>query len=194
MLRGSRFVKLWFIPAVLALPPFGACAQEFKPVLSGEVTQGENFRAEIGSGLVLVLTAAEDGWTIGVVPKIPCEQGNDYASAALNVPIRGYNALSLDTSYGKSAEEAVAFNPRRFWYVTNCADYKRESHRMVVSLRSYGYPEGEANAIIGKPGGAQGRARLVILDSKIDAEGRIQWLRFRLDRAPPRRHKGLVDP
>jgi hypothetical protein len=47
----------------------GGFAQDYVPHLSGEVTRGQDYRREIGSGVLFLLTATGSGWKIGIIPK-----------------------------------------------------------------------------------------------------------------------------
>ena len=186
-------------PRALILLAAAMCgsAQDYVPHLSGEVSLGQDYRREIGSGLLFLLTANGSGWKIGIVPKARCMEDEDWAYV-VNVPYRSYSALYLDTEYGVSAKKAVDFNPREFWFVTTCEDYKLESHRLNIVLWPYVYPQKEADDALAKLGTSPlGKARLTILKSKVSPaqpgiEGkdydRIDWLKFKLDITAPVRH------
>jgi hypothetical protein len=187
--------------SALLLLAVSAYAQGYVPRFSGEVSRGQEFRKEIGSGLEFVLRPMDTGWTIGIVPKTRCVDGEDWASV-VNAPYRNYNALHLDASYGVSAKEAVGINPREFLYVTNCEDYRQEAHRLEIVLWPYNHSQQEADEALAKLGtSALGKARLTISSAKVSPAdraiegknyGRIDWLKFRLDVASPppeRRHR-----
>jgi hypothetical protein len=172
----------------------GGFAQDYVPQLSGEVALGQDYRREIGSGLLFLLTATGSGWKIGIVPKAPCSESGDW-TYVVNPPYRFYSSLYLDTEYGVTAKKAVDFNPREFSFVTTCEDYKRESHRLNIVLWPYIYSQKEADDALAKLGTSPlGKAKLTILKSKVSPaqpgiEGkdydRIGWLKFRLDITPP---------
>jgi hypothetical protein len=113
----------------------------------------------------------------------------------VNAPYRSYNSLHLDTEYGVTAKGALDFNPREFSFVTTCADYKRESHRLNIVLWPYTYSQKVADEALAKLDTSPlGKARLTILKSKIslaepDVEGKnydkIDWIKFRLDITAP---------
>jgi hypothetical protein len=179
------------VALLLGIP---ALAQNYVTRFSGEVSRGQEFRKEISAGLELVLTPTESGWTIGIGPKVKCTEHDDWA-AVVNAPYRNYNALRLDSSYGVTAQEAVGINPREFVYVTNCDDYQQEAKRLEVVMWPYNHTQAETDDAMAELATlASGKARLTILASKVSpAEqeiagknyGRIDYLRFRLDVAPP---------
>ena len=168
-------------------------AQDYAPRLSGEVALGHDYRREIGSGLLFLLTATGSGWKIGIVPKAPCGDSGDWAYV-VNAPYRSYSSLFLDTEYRVTAKNAVEFNPREFSFVTTCEDYQRESHRLNIVLWPYTYPQKAVDDALAKLGTSPlGKARLTILKSKVSPaepgiEGknydRIDWLKFRVNIMP----------
>ena len=177
----------------VALP---ACAQNYVTRFTAEVSRGQEFRRDIGSGLEFVLKPTESGWMIGIVPKIRCAENEDWASV-VNAPYRNYNALHLDASYDITAQEAVGINPREFLYVTNCDDYKQEAKRLEIVMWPYNHTQQETDDAMAKLAtSVLGRARLTIVSAKVSpAEqpvegknyGRIDSIKFRLDIARPGR-------
>jgi hypothetical protein len=93
------------IAALLLFAP-GGWAQDFVPHLTGEVSRGQEYRKEIGAGLVFLLRPSQEGWTIEILPMAPCDKPGDWASV-VNAPYRNYNALHVDASYGITAQQAV---------------------------------------------------------------------------------------
>ena len=179
--------------SVLLFFAIGGFAQDYVPHLSGEVSRGQEYRKEIGSGLLFLLTATGSGWKIGIVPKAACSENGDWAYV-VNPPYRTYSSLYLDTEHGVSAKKAVDFNPREYSFVTTCEDYKRESHRLKIVLWPSTYSKKEADEALAKLGTSPlGKARLTVLKSRVSPaepgiEGknydRIDWLKFRLDITP----------
>lgn len=166
-------------------------AQEGLTRFEGEVSHGQQYRREIGSGLLFVLNPTDSGWMIRIVPKVPCAGNDDWASV-VNAPYRNYNSLFVDASYGITAKEAVKeMNPREFSFVVSCGDYKREGHRLDIVLWPYSYSQQEVDRARAERGTAPlGRGKLTILDSKTslaeqEIEGKnygmIDWLKFRLE-------------
>jgi hypothetical protein len=190
------------ISILLLFATFGS-AQTYVAQLSGEVSSGEEFRRDIGAGLVFVLKPTDTGWDIGIVPKARCAEKEEEWAWVVNPPYRGYNSLYLDASYGTTASEAVAISPREFSFVVACEDYKLEARRVDIVLWPYNYTQKEADEALAKLGtSALRKAKLIILSSKVSpAEhdiqgknyGKIDWLKFRLDvTSRPSRGRGVV--
>jgi hypothetical protein len=47
----------------------------------------------------------------------------------------------IDTSYGWTAEDEMETSPRKFYFVTNCADYRAEAKRLEIVLWGDGATE-----------------------------------------------------
>lgn len=158
--------------------------------IEGEVSRGMEFRRDMGPGLVLVLQPAETGWMIAVVPKTKCVEPDDWA-AVVNAPYRNYNALHVDSSYGITASEAVKINPREFFFVQSCEEYKEERRRLDIVLWPYNYSKAEEEEALAKLGTSRlGRAKLTIVEAKVSTAGkeiegknygRVEWLKFRVE-------------
>lgn len=187
--------------SALLLFAIGGFAQNFVPHLTGEVSRGQEYQQEIGSGLVFLLEPNDTGWMIRIRPKDPCTENGDWASV-VNAPYRNYSSLFVDASYGITAQEAVVqMNPRKFSFVVSCDDYQTESRRLNIVLWPYTYSRQEVDEATAKLGTSPlGKAKFTILDSRVspaekDIEGKnfgkIDWLRFKLDISPPavRGHK-----
>lgn len=176
-MQSSIFLLLW--SAAVAL------AQTQVTHVSGEISHGQEYRHEIGPGLLFLLKPTDTGWMIGMVPKTRCVDFEDWASV-VNAPYRGYNSLSLNTDYGVTAREAVKMNPRKFSFVVTCEAYKRESSRLEIVLWPYNHSEKEVDEATTKLGTSRlGRGSLTILKSRISQAEQIDWLQFRLDVAFP---------
>jgi hypothetical protein len=173
-----------------------------------EISRGHNFRQPIGHGLVLVLAAGDDGWTIGVSPQTVTERECGDFAGVVNTPFRNYNALYLNVSYGMTAQDAVEDSPREFNFVLSCAGLKREStfvDRLIMSSPAGMQPTekqvAEAEAKMGTS--PQGHGKLWILDHKVSAApedidgknyGQIDWIRFRVEIRFPENADSLPVP
>ena len=173
-----------------------------------EVSRGHDFRQSIGHGLVLVLAAGGDGWTIAVSPQTVTEQQCRDFAWVVNPPFRNYNALYLNGSYGMTAQDAVEDSPREFNFVLSCAGLRREStfvDRLIMSSPAGMQPTekqvAEAEAKMGTS--PQGHGKLWILDYKISAApedidgknyGQIDWIRFRVEIRFPENADSLPVP
>jgi len=95
----------------------------------GHVSRGDKFDVSITDDLRFRLVPSEvrnpEGWTIQVIGPDP---SRDYLMIA-TPPYRFGNPRYLDTSYGTTAEAALAWSPRTFQFVLNAAA-GTASHRM----------------------------------------------------------------
>lgn len=164
---------------ILLMPVAAALAEEgWTVAVSGEVGAGEDFTADLPDGLVFVLEAVRQappnpaGWTIGV-------RKADRPEADLvwpaNPPYRFDNMRYLDTGYGKSVEQMLEWNPRRFQFYDDPAAAEtaiRWIEAMVL------HPAGGQPPPRPEP---RGVAVLNILDSRIGKIGdgpALTWMRF----------------
>lgn len=161
-----------------------------------EVSRGHDFREPIGHGLVLIFASTGDGWEIRVAPQTVTDRECEDFSWVVNLPVRSYNALHLNPSYGVTAKEAVGMSPRDFNFVLTCAGYKRESTYMRLltgSLPIGAVPPSEkyiAEAEKKLGTSPQGHGKLWIEQYRISAApesvegknyGQIDWIRFRVE-------------
>jgi hypothetical protein len=158
---------------------------------SGKVLEGEEFRKTLNPELEFVL---KRGWTITIASKQPEGDCQELASV-VNPPYRAHRDLDLDTSYGWTAEEAVAASPREFRFVTNCSDYRTESERLSVVLWPYTATQQKVDEALAKLGTSpSGRGRLWITDSRTshtgdtpdEKLGKIEWRTFTVEITLPR--------
>ncbi len=192
--RMKRTVHTLLLSMLLAVV---SPAQDRLIRFSGEVSQGREFRKEIGAGLVFVLApsaidpGAIGGWTITVSPqgKHPAEC-NDFVWV-VTPPYRSYNARYLDTSYGTTAKDAVSISPREFRFVLNCEDYGIETGWVGRVLWPYAYSEAQVKEAMAKLGSSPlGKGRLWVQDSRISPApktaggknlGQIDWVKFEVE-------------
>jgi hypothetical protein len=106
----------------------GACR---RGVLDGEVRAGETFARPIGRGLEVRLEALSwgSGWALRIVPKSGMSKGLppgifDYAQLA-TPPYSAVNPRLVSTDYSFRAQDAVAWNPRRFRYAAGATEFSR---------------------------------------------------------------------
>ena len=98
----------------------GPCRVE---LIEGEVTAGKSFDRAIGNGLRIELEAIASGWILRILP-VQGEPGNhDYAELA-NPPYRSVSPLLMGTDYSFRAQDALAWNPRRFHFAPDRASYQ----------------------------------------------------------------------
>jgi hypothetical protein len=176
--------------SLMLLPAIGVAAHNDAVRITGEVFRNQEFRREIGGGLVFVLSPDEDnGWTITVEPK---ENPNDPACddyvAVATPPYHGPNARFIDTAYGIPAKDAVKQSRRQFAFVTNCADNRRAEGWVERIVNPGGYSDHEVKEGYAKLGTSpMGTGVLMILGSRTSPAketvegvnlGQIDWIKF----------------
>ncbi|MDR3751457.1 MAG: hypothetical protein P4K94_08235 [Terracidiphilus sp.] len=110
-----------------------------KVVLLGEVSAGQEWKADFG-----------EGWTFRVLPIAPGKAGYSgwdlvvdreqpvgYPDALLvaTPPYNSINEREVGTTYGLRAQDAIGWNPRSFHFLTNPGAL-RESQKLYFSLGS----------------------------------------------------------
>jgi hypothetical protein len=150
-------------------PDVGSCR---RGVVEGEVPAGESFARPIGGGLVVRLDALPwgSGWAIRVVPisgmpkRLP-EGVFDYAQLA-TPPYSAVNPLLLSTDYSFRAQDAVAWNPRRFRYMTGAAEFAA-LQAAYERYRRVSPPSTEAESELATRVSQEPEGMLEILDAKL---------------------------
>jgi hypothetical protein len=185
----------------IALVCAGVIAAQDRPNrFSGEVSGKQEFRKDLGGGLVFVLSPDEDsGWTIIVAPtEHPNDPECDDYVAVATPPYHGENPRFINTSYGVKASEAVKNSRRQFSFVTNCADSHREEKWVKRVTNPGGFTDKEVKEGYAKLGSSPlGEGVLTILDSKISPArdtvegvnlGQIDWMKFEVTIKLPKRN------
>jgi hypothetical protein len=176
--------------SLLLLCPIFAGARERHIHFEAEISRGNEFRKDIGSGLTFALTPNDvfDGWMITISPATRQDDPacGDFTWVA-TPPYRFRSARFLDTSYGVPSEKAVQ-EPHQFRFVLNCRDYLREYEWVSRLLWSYSYSEKQLQEAGAKLGSSSlGTGNLRILKSRVTPSetpatgnnlGAIDWIRF----------------
>jgi hypothetical protein len=97
----------------------GSCRVE---VIEGEVASGQSFERAIGNGLRIKLEAIASGWIVRVLP-VGAYEEHDYAELA-NPPYRSVSPLLIGTDFSFRAQDALAWNPRRFRFAADRASFQ----------------------------------------------------------------------
>jgi hypothetical protein len=177
--RTVRAYGRWVMVAVLGLafvPRAGVAAVSAKVrgtgacrrgSLEGEVRAGANFARPIGGGLEVRLEALSwgSGWLLRVLPMGGLRLAHDYAELA-TPPYASVSPLLISTDYSFRAQDAVAWNPRRFRFAASAG----ESAAINSVYDRYSRET---------PPGAAVEAELAAIVSKA-AEGTLQILDARL--------------
>ena len=100
-------------------------------VIEGEVASGRSFERVIGNGLRIELEAIASGWVVRVLPvqgtgKAPGgERDGDHDFAELaNPPYRSVSPLLIGTDFSFRAQDALAWNPRRFRFARDRTSFE----------------------------------------------------------------------
>lgn len=180
---------------------------------------GQEFRRPIGGGLVLTLQPIASGWISRVFPAAGAMLSPDYAEVA-TPPYGSVSPLSVSTDFAFRAQDAVAWNPRRFRFAATREQYEQllASYRRVMQGGKLTIAE---QARLGQEVSRAAEGTLTILDARVVAGvadqsrlaapvaqhfeqtahtlvagpasplGRLLWLRFRVRLVLP---PGFVTP
>ena len=159
--------------AVLSLLALTARAEEGWTIAgSGDVAAGDDFASELTGGLVFRLEANPLGWTIHLNQADRPEPDLVWPA---NPPYRFDNVRYLDTSYGKSPEQTLQWNPRRFAFYDDPAAAEAATRWIEAVVL---WPTGQEPPPRPDP---EGIGVLNILDSRIGEVGgqpAVTWMRF----------------
>ncbi len=101
--------------------PVGHCS---RVVFDGDVKAGEGFEKIFAKGLKFYMEPLRSGWIVRVLAADGPRGGHDYAELA-TPPYRSVNPLLISTDWSFRAQDAVAWNPRRFRYARNGEVFRR---------------------------------------------------------------------
>ena len=93
-------------------------------VFDGDVKAGEGFEKVFARGLKFYLEPLRSGWIVRVLAADEPRDVHDYAELA-TPPYRSVSPLLISTDWSFRAQDAVAWNPRRFRYVPSGEIFRR---------------------------------------------------------------------
>jgi hypothetical protein len=141
-------------------------------VIEGEVRAGESFTRPIGGGLIVRLDALSwgSGWALRVLPASGMSKTRpagvqDYAQLA-TPPYSAVNPLLLSTDFSFRAQDTVAWNPRRFRYAGNAAEFERLEAAYERYMRTTP-PTAEAESELATMVSTEPAGTLLILDARL---------------------------
>ena len=144
----------------------GACRVA---VVEGEVRAGESFERPIGQGLEVRLEALSwgSGWVLRVLPMAAGKRGlpHDYAELA-TPPYASVNPLIFSTDFSFRSQDVIAWNPRRFRYAANAAEFAR----LAAKYERYGQatpPTAKAESELEAAVNEAQQGTLEILDARL---------------------------
>jgi len=155
------------VVVLLPIAAFGAGASScMKVELSGEVSAGQEWKAEIGEGWVVRLTpiAGYSGWDM-VVDRTA---GAGFPDAVLlaTPPYESINEREVGTTYGLRAQDAIGWNPRSFRFLTT-ADALAEGQKLYAELHGTGEEKARASQGLMALMGEASAGWLQILNARI---------------------------
>lgn len=140
----------------------GACR---RMVVEGEVEAGKGFERVIGGGLKVGLEPIAAGWAVRVVPASGPRGAHDAAELA-SPPYRSLSPLIVSTGLGFRAQDALGWNPRRFRYAANPAEYAGLL-RLYDRVTSSSTPTAADETELGRLVAAAPEGTLEILDARL---------------------------
>jgi hypothetical protein len=158
---------------LVAAPSSGAGGCQ-KLQLSGEVKAGESWSASIGQGWTFrVLPIAPSGrgytgWDLVVDP--PADGGYPDALLLGTPPYGSLNEREIGTTFGLRAQDAIAWEPRRFHFLNTAKDVRsaRELYRQVMAKPSSASAASELLKLISSgTGGSLSSGQFKIVDARL---------------------------
>jgi len=158
--------------------------------LAGRVNAGQDHEAIRTPDLVFRLVAEEHpqnpaGWTIRITPASAPD--SDYSMVA-TPPYRFFNPRYVDTSYGVTAEVALALTPRRFAFVVSPEDYEAAAEAVDILLwpgalapERVDLAREPLSRIPTYPGTFSVEDGAAIAPDSVHPLGLIEWMAFRVD-------------
>jgi hypothetical protein len=94
----------------------------------GEVVAGQSYTQMLGGGMLFDLEAVKAGWIVRVLPATGLQPGmrpEQDAAELATPPYHSVTPLALTTDFSFRAQDAVAWNPRRFQFAADMASFKK---------------------------------------------------------------------
>ncbi len=180
VLRGNRFVVSGMV--VLLMPvAMGGTKAEYVPkvkgvctqaVMEGDVKAGQAFEREFAPGLKFLLEPLPQGsgWMARVLPVGLPRGAQDFAELA-TPPYRSVTPLAVSTDFAFRAQDALAWNPRRFRYAQDAAVAKRLEELYAGVVANNGVASAQAAELTSE----QPEAELQILNAVMVPGTANQW-------------------
>jgi len=130
----------------------------------GEVQAGQSSIYPLGNGMMFEMEAVRAGWIVRVLPEKGPRPAHDAAELA-TPPYNSVTPLAVTTDFSFRAQDAIAWNPRRFQFAGNAA-------AMARLQKAYaGYLAAPDNAALGERlaelAAGSPMAELQILDARL---------------------------
>lgn len=143
-------------------------------VVEGTVKRGESFQTLFAgtetNGFVFLLEAIRSGWIVRVLPAGEPRGPHDYAELA-TPPYQSVTPLAISTDFAFRAQDAIAWNPRRFRYAKSAADF----HQLEAMYQPAISNDSSVMSRLATLVAAQPGVELDILDATLAAGTADQW-------------------
>jgi hypothetical protein len=133
-------------------------------VVEGEVKAGQSFERRLGNGLEAMLEPLASGWILRVLPYGEARGPHDYAELA-TPPYQSVNPLLVSTDFSFRAQDAVAWNPRRFHYAASKGEFQRLLAAYAEYMKSGASPAGQGQ--LAELAGRTPEGTLWIMDARL---------------------------
>lgn len=161
--------------SVASLPlPKKAVAACRVGVVEGEVDAGKGFEQEFGNGLKLWFQPIVSGWIVRVVPVAGPLGAHDYAELA-TPPYRSMTPLSLSTDFAFRAQDAVGWNPRRFRFAPDAAEFRQLSEAYARYESAGAIPPTASEEELAQAVSKAAEGKLTIVDATLVPGTADQW-------------------
>jgi hypothetical protein len=130
----------------------------------GEVVAGQSDTQALGNGMVFKLEAVPAGWIVRVLPATGPRPAQDAAELA-TPPYNSVTPLAVTTDFSFRAQDAVAWNPRRFQFAADMTSFRR----LLAAYSTYRAKPDDAVAgeRLAEMAAASPAAELQILDARL---------------------------
>jgi hypothetical protein len=136
-----------------------------RTAIEGEVSAGQSFEKDLGGGLKLMLESLASGWILRVLPASGPRGAHDYAELA-TPPYQSVSPLLISTDFSFRAQDALAWNPRRFHFATSAAEFSRLRATYDEYSRS-ATPSAKAQSNLAELTALTSEGELQILDARL---------------------------
>lgn len=144
-------------------------------VIQGELLAGQSFSKRLGNGLQVYFQPIHSGWILRVIPLSGPAGDHDYAELA-TPPYRSVTPLSISTDFAFRAQDAVAWNPRRFHFATSSAAFRRLEDVYLRLEEAGGNPPAPLQVELSSQISEASEGTFTILDARLAPGTADQWL------------------
>jgi len=165
-----RFSRLFSVVAAMAMlvgggaTAFAAGGLCQSASFEGEAKAGQSFIQPLGNGMVFDLEAVRAGWIVRVLPVSGARPAHDAAELA-TPPYNSVTPLAITTDFSFRAQDALAWNPRRFQFAGDLSSFKKFEAAYTAFMANPN--DAAAQEKMAEMAAAAPAAELQILDSRL---------------------------